>query len=147
MSLKDPEKRRAYNKQYRLDHLEELKHYDENRKEQHNEVYKLKRRAAPEKNREYAKKWNKDNPMRVRTAKLARVFWTPEMYEQAKTAQEGRCAICNEVPESTLHADHDHATSKPRALLCRKHNMMLGLAGDSPDILEAAAAYLRKWSN
>jgi len=73
--------------------------------------------------------------------------WTPELYDAANIAQDGKCAICKQVCSTgkRLAADHDPSTGKARALLCSTHNLMLGQAGEDPAILEAAAAYLRKY--
>lgn len=68
--------------------------------------------------------------------------------------QQGqRCAICklhaSEVKSSrkwrTLYLDHDHATDKPRGLICPKCNGMLGFADDSVERLAAGIEYLRAW--
>lgn len=40
--------------------------------------------------------------------------------------------------------DHNHETGENRAILCRNHNVMLGLANDSPELLEIAISYLRQ---
>lgn len=64
-------------------------------------------------------------------------------------AQGGRCAICGGLPNGPgkrLHIDHCHSTNCIRGLLCAKCNTMLGLADDVPERLEAAAVYLRRWS-
>lgn len=65
------------------------------------------------------------------------------MYE----AQRNLCAICNKPCASRrrLAVDHDHETGRVRALLCGRCNGGLGLFGDNPHLLEAAAAYIRKW--
>ena len=61
-------------------------------------------------------------------------------------AQDGRCAVCGEILKGGKYGqavDHCHATGHVRGVLCNRHNLLLGLAGDDPTILEAAAAYLR----
>lgn len=61
-------------------------------------------------------------------------------------AQSHLCAICERPHKGKgdrLHIDHCHRTGRLRALLCSNCNTLLGLAGDDPDRLEAAAAYLR----
>jgi hypothetical protein len=66
---------------------------------------------------------------------------TPESYNALLESQDGHCAICDRT--DGLHVDHDHVTSKVRGLLCGSHNRGLGIFNDSPEQLEAAAAYLR----
>lgn len=64
------------------------------------------------------------------------------IYQQAEMVndQGGGCAVCGEAPNTV---DHNHATGKVRGILCRKCNVGLGLFQDDPDLLEAAALYLR----
>lgn len=81
--------------------------------------------------------------------------WTKESYASAKLAQEGRCAICGEVPVpqlirgvlyEPLCADHEHSDPpKPRGLLCGECNMGLGKFKDSVELLERAVVYLKKF--
>lgn len=40
--------------------------------------------------------------------------------------------------------DHCHKTGKLRAILCHGCNVKIGLFGDDPELLERAAAYLRR---
>lgn len=78
---------------------------------------------------------------------------TLEEYEAKLQAQQKRCAICGE-PEVlknkrygtslSLSVDHDHDTGRVRGLLCTDCNHGLGQFKDSPELLEAAAAYLRR---
>jgi hypothetical protein len=42
-----------------------------------------------------------------------------------------------------LAIDHDHVTGDIRGLLCHACNVALGLLNDDPELLEAAAGYLR----
>lgn len=66
--------------------------------------------------------------------------------------QGGRCAICEkslskiQVDSHEQHLDHCHQTGQYRGLLCRACNHLLGLAGDRPEVLEAAAEYLRRFN-
>lgn len=52
------------------------------------------------------------------------------------------CAICAAIDE--LVGDHDHATGKPRGILCRNCNLALGNMADDPARLRAAADYLER---
>jgi hypothetical protein len=60
--------------------------------------------------------------------------------------QMGLCACCYKPmkPGSGTCVDHCHTTGEVRELLCRDCNLILGLAGDDPSLLESQAAYLRK---
>jgi len=51
----------------------------------------------------------------------------------------------NGEPE-LLCQDHKHASGENRELLCQRCNRLLGQAKDDPRILEAAAAYVRRFS-
>ena len=62
-------------------------------------------------------------------------------YEAMLTAQEGRCAICRRAMK--LVVDHDHKTTKLRALLCKNCNVAIGLLGDDAEVVMRAALYLR----
>jgi len=70
-----------------------------------------------------------------------------EDYERMLVQQGGRCAICGSLEShgKTQHfvVDHDHTTGEIRALLCNRCNPAIGMMGDDPDRLEAAARYLR----
>jgi hypothetical protein len=60
-------------------------------------------------------------------------------------AQRWRCAVCGRRPrpqDGRLVVDHDHRTGAVRALLCAPCNSALGLFGDKPERLRAAAEYL-----
>ncbi len=52
----------------------------------------------------------------------------------------GTCPLCS--LDTKLVADHCHTTGLTRDPICRKCNMLLGLAHDSPALLRAAATYL-----
>ncbi len=65
--------------------------------------------------------------------------------DMMRVSQGGLCAICGEPPTGAhLAVDHCHVTGKIRQLLCTNCNIGLGQFKDSSDILEKAAAYLRR---
>lgn len=63
---------------------------------------------------------------------------------------EGKCEVCGmpvlqDGPEVTrLHIDHDHTTGVVRGILCRACNQGIGQFKDTPELLDAGAAYLRR---
>lgn len=65
-------------------------------------------------------------------------------YDALLTYQDGRCAICRNVPRTIrLAVDHDHATGEVRGLLCKRCNHdLLGGGHDSIEVLWRALAYL-----
>jgi len=69
-------------------------------------------------------------------------------YDQLLTAQRGRCAICGTTDPGHGHKvfaiDHCHEGGYVRGLLCRNCNSAIGLLQDSPDVIEAAARYVRR---
>jgi len=59
-------------------------------------------------------------------------------------AQDGRCAICmNKSITLRLAVDHNHATGKVRALLCRRCNRALGLVEYEPIRVNNLILYLQ----
>lgn len=68
---------------------------------------------------------------------------TPEGFQRLLSAQGNSCAICGYPLEgSPIHIDHDHETNVVRGLLCQQCNQGLGMFGDDPERLRAAALYL-----
>ena len=73
-------------------------------------------------------------------------------YGELFASQGGVCAICKKPPSASrqLAVDHDHRCCPEdmtcgkciRGLLCTDCNYLLGQAGDDPEILRSAAAYL-----
>lgn len=95
------------------------------------------------------KAWRDVNPDKIlkhRSKALRKYHYgiTLEVFQQWVAAQNGRCAICKEVPTKTLQVDHDHATGQLRDLLCMSCNSGLGFLKDSQKILKAALRYLKK---
>lgn len=59
--------------------------------------------------------------------------------------QDGKCAICGEIPQSErrLHVDHCHSTGAVRGLLCHGCNTGIGALQEDAEILSRAIDYLR----
>lgn len=82
---------------------------------------------------------------------LARYSLTADEYSKMVEDQDGKCAICGQLSDETLHIDHDHFCCPKaggscgkciRGLLCARCNRGLGGFNDSPDTLIAASNYL-----
>jgi len=65
--------------------------------------------------------------------------------EAKRVAQDNKCKICGKEFIKTPHTDHDHETGQVRDLLCTDCNLGLGRFFDNPTLLDAAAAYCRRW--
>lgn len=68
-------------------------------------------------------------------------------YESLLDKQKGVCFICKASPDTMyrkiLAVDHDHESGRIRGLLCNHCNQGLGHFRDSPELLEAALAYIK----
>ncbi len=108
------------------------------------------------------KKWQEENPERVRAYQRARRLdpvvkrrersghlmrkfgITIEQYDAMLAAQGGGCFICGRPPREdiSLHVDHDHSTGKVRGILCFCCNNALADFQESPALLAKAASYM-----
>ncbi len=110
---------------------------------------KAKRAEDPEGTNSRSRAWKAANPDRVRGYNLRRYGIGPDDFAAMVKAQDGRCAICRQVPQPdrmgrAFQVDHCHKSGKVRALLCTNCNLMLGNGRDDIAILEAGIAYLRE---
>lgn len=113
------------------------------RNHKHDKAYK----AQYHKNHRF-KKWQRD---------LKKLYGlSVDQYNSKLEAQHSLCAICNKAESvkdkrtgktRTLAVDHCHKTSKVRALLCSKCNLLLGLLHDDFSILKSVESYLVKYGN
>jgi len=76
--------------------------------------------------------------------------FSKEVFETILSQQEGRCAICSVMlavgkKSTNAHADHNHTTGKPRAILCGMCNVGLGHFQDNPALLRKAADYVESY--
>lgn len=100
--------------------------------------------AAAKTREDYAQNGGSD---RVYAQCLRRNYgMTLEEYNERRSAQNGRCAICGDKPSERLNVDHNHATGAIRDLLCRACNHALGNAREDPARLKAMIAYLERHS-
>lgn len=101
---------------------------------------KLWRDTNPNKARE--RYWS--NPQGERERHLIRKYGVDQReYDRMFLSQDGACAVCLKRQDRAFDVDHDHATGAVRGLLCTSCNRMIGHAGDRPEVLDAAAIYLR----
>lgn len=97
----------------------------------------------------YAREWRRKHPDAVGNGNLQRYGLDMASYDTLLKAQGGVCAVCKGPPngrgkeEGRYHVDHNHVTGEVRALLCSTCNTGLGKFHDDPELLEAAAAYIR----
>lgn len=82
--------------------------------------------------------------LKLRIKKLSKYGLTEADYDEMFSAQLGVCAICRKHPlRGGLVVDHNHSTTKVRALLCGHCNTGLGMFKENPALLIAAVEYLK----
>jgi hypothetical protein len=96
--------------------------------------------------RDEAVRRNRQNNLRKALKTLG---LTRDAYDAMLVAQDHLCALCKQSPNGrgkggVLHIDHDHLTSRVRALLCGNCNTAVGLLDDDPALMRAAAAYIER---
>ena len=74
---------------------------------------------------------------------------TVEEYQALVDAQDGRCAICREIPEPQKHKrgfqiDHCHSTNKIRGLLCHNCNVAVGHLKEDPVRIRRLLEYVKR---
>jgi hypothetical protein len=95
--------------------------------------------------RSYTREWHERNPGKQRQYRLLQRYGMSEDdFEAMLEMQDGKCAVCEEVPERQIHIDHDHVTGEVRGLLCFRCNITLGKVGDDPDLLQKMIEYLKR---
>jgi hypothetical protein len=119
--------------------------------ERQREASRRWRLAHPERSRANSKKWRSAHPDRAKRSAHAaqikhRYGMTVEDKSRMFASQGNLCAICgSEAPRGRgWHIDHCHSSGRVRGILCGPCNHALGLAGESPRVLEEMAAYLRR---
>ena len=124
---KNKDKLRTYQREYNNTHKEERKARDSKRKQDNPEEWQL----------------------RERTTQIKKRYGiTIDTYDEMLEEQQGCCKICGiheRELNKRLHVDHSHITGEVRGLLCTQCNTGIGMLQDSPEIIDAAAAYLRSY--
>lgn len=107
------------------------------RKDKYGDYYSKEQRA------EYSRDWHLQKKFQISTSEFNSIL----------EVQGGGCAICSDALGKihhktgnpiSLHMDHDHETGDRRGILCNECNRGIGLLGDDPSRLRAAADYLDK---
>lgn len=98
----------------------------------------------------YMREYRKRRPRNVRDSELKKQYGISlSEWEAMHLSQGGVCAVCKSSESerssrySNLSVDHCHSTGRVRGLLCSSCNRGLGFFKDRPDLIDAAAAYLR----
>lgn len=100
--------------------------------------------ATAEGKRRYQRDWRAAHPLRSKHHDLRKSYGIGlAEYDALLERQDGKCAICNTLPDRGLCVDHCHNSKAVRGLLCHSCNRALGMFDDNPLRLEAAAAYVR----
>ena len=130
------------NEQHRKRYAEDPEHREN--KLAANRVYRAEHRERL--NELWRDRWRSNAAYRERHAltRIGRLYGlSEEQYRRLLAAQKGVCAICKRPPQRrALCVDHCRVTKRVRGLLCNNCNTGLGLFGDDPVRLRAAAAYL-----
>lgn len=122
---------------------------------------KKQKRANPEawseRVRQYTASYKQRHPDRVkeqeRRRNLRQMYGiSVEQYEEMLVRQNGRCAICYDIPRNRRFAvDHDHSCCPGRKscgkcirkLLCSRCNTALGLLHEDVAIIESMLEYVK----
>ena len=134
------EKRLAQKREYYAANSERIMEYQRNYRD-----------ANPEKLADWRREYCKRNVDQIKNSALKRSGFTLTSKRAMIEAQGNRCAICacnfEDLSAKNIHADHCHATGKPRGVLCFRCNLGIGKFEDNPELLRKAALYLEEMTN
>lgn len=88
------------------------------------------------------KAWRRANPEKARAKTRKDTRRRNGIVGATGEARDGVCPICRR--DGALVLDHNHSTGAQRGWLCARCNVGIGMLGDSPVALLAAAAYLEE---
>jgi len=118
-----------------------------------NEERRVAYQKDPTKIIQRVQKYRKENPEKIRDAKLKQAYGVGTDYYNNKLAeQNGVCAGCRKNrrlvwrgKEVEMALDHCHTTGKPRGVLCDKCNRAFGLLDENITTMENLIEYKRKY--
>ena len=153
LSKEQKTQRSLYAKQWRAKNPEKTAEHSKKSRIKNKDKIRERQRKWRNKNIEYqtqkSKEWYANNKDRVRDLQLKKEFGISlDKYNEMLDNQNGSCFLCGGGPDAkhkNLAVDHDHATGKVRALLCRGCNVGIGNLKDNPELLEKAAKYIRNY--
>lgn len=145
MPYRDKDKQTAYHREYqrRPKRKEYKRAWNVANRERLADMQRVRVRKDPKKYRQYFR-----NHYLLKTYGI-----NQEQYEEMYRLQGGVCAICGGMPDIVKHGitrlaiDHCHSTGKIRGLLCNNCNAGMGILGDTMAHLEAAMAYLKRFTD
>ena len=143
-----------YNKAYYEKNKEQLREYAKERYRSHRKEYREYWLKTKEYQHSRYKRYESENKVEIRERQRRRTLMkkfgiTLEDYDSMLKSQNGGCAICGRKDPGSkkvkyFFVDHNHNTNKVRGLLCNQCNRAIGYLRDDPDVVYAAAMYLRK---
>ena len=86
------------------------------------------------------------NPTKRKAREILKYGITLEQRDAMLVSQGGVCAICKVTEPGRgkdWNVDHCHDTGAVRGILCVRCNFMIGHSKDNPEVLLAAANYLK----
>lgn len=145
MPYKDPEKAKQNKREYAKKNREKINSYHRDYYAKDPSRYvKTRQEYYTENKEDYAVRshtWYSDSANKMkRRQRIHNID-----FDKLLRLQKGLCALGGEeLPNdvSKIHVDHDHKTGLIRGLLCRAHNVGLGMFGDSSAELLKAIQYL-----
>jgi len=110
--------------------------------------------AAAKSSKIYKNNQESENVRRYEARVKAEYGITVEQKDLIFREQGEVCAVCKSPSvrrrvrgrDQTWPIDHDHKTGKVRGILCSPCNMVLGLVGDSEQVLLSMVDYIRKYT-